>query len=154
MNARRIRPSQPSRCEMISLECAGLSYVATFSRFEDGSIGEIFLSNHKSGSAADVNARDAAIAASFALQFGADINTIRKALCRDFHGRPSGRPGVALDAIAADKGDGGADDERSEQKSRRREICASRTSLSSARGLLAWIWSRQAKWRSKKPSWA
>ncbi len=84
--ARRRLPNRRG-CETLSLECAGLSYTASIR--SDGSMGEIFLSNHKSGSAADVNARDAAIAASFALQHGADVETIRKALCRDLLGRPS-----------------------------------------------------------------
>ena len=53
-------------------------------------------------STADVNARDAAIACSLALQFGADVETIRKALCRDSHGRASGPLGAALDIIARD----------------------------------------------------
>lgn len=45
-------------------------------------------------------ARDAAICCSIALQFGADKETTRKALCRDSHGRPTGPLGVALDLIA------------------------------------------------------
>ena len=35
-----------------------------------------------------------------ALQYGADIETIRKALCRDRRGRPSGPLSAALDLIA------------------------------------------------------
>jgi hypothetical protein len=50
------------------------------SRFDDGQIGELFLNNHKAGNQADTNARDAAIVLSFALQHGAEINAIRKAL--------------------------------------------------------------------------
>jgi hypothetical protein len=46
------------------------------------------------------SARDAAICCSIALQFGADIETIQKALCRDSLGRPSGPLGAALDLIA------------------------------------------------------
>jgi ribonucleoside-diphosphate reductase alpha chain len=49
--------------ETFNVQCAGLSYVATISRFDDGRIGEIFLTNHKAGSAADTGARDAAIVA-------------------------------------------------------------------------------------------
>ena len=52
--------------------------------------------------AADTAARDAAIACSIALQFGADMETIRKALCRDSRGNASGPLGVALDVIARD----------------------------------------------------
>ena len=86
--------------ETFALECAGLNYLATVSRFPDGRLGEIFLSNHKAGSAADTAARDAAIACSIALQFGANVETIRKALCRDSRGNASGPLGVALDLIA------------------------------------------------------
>jgi hypothetical protein len=99
MSARARLPNRRAS-ETFSLECAGLTYTATVSRFADGRIGEIFLSNHKTDSAADVFARDAAIVMSIAIQFGADIETIRKALCRDSHGRPSGPLGAALDRIA------------------------------------------------------
>jgi len=44
-----------------SFEVDGLEYIATASRYPDGAVGEIFLSNHKSNSTADVNARDAAL---------------------------------------------------------------------------------------------
>jgi hypothetical protein len=81
------------------LEVGGLHYVATVSRFADGRPAEIFLSNHKINSGADVNARDAAIVCSIALQYGADVETIRKALCRDGQGRASGPLGSALDVI-------------------------------------------------------
>jgi hypothetical protein len=99
MTARQRLPNRRAN-ETFALECAGLSYVATISRFDDGRIGEIFLTNHKAGSAADTAARDAAIACSFALQFGADIETIRKVLCRDSRGNASGPLGAALDIIA------------------------------------------------------
>jgi UDP-N-acetylmuramyl tripeptide synthase len=85
-----------------SFEVGGLAYIATASWYPDGAVGEIFLSNHKSNSTADVNAHDAAIACSLALQFGADVETIRKALCRDSHGRARGPLGAALDIIARD----------------------------------------------------
>lgn len=84
-----------------TFECAGLRYTATYSLFPDGSIAELFLSNHKSNSAADTNARDSAIAFSFAIQHGAGAETIRKALCRDSQGRANGPLGVALDLIAS-----------------------------------------------------
>jgi ribonucleoside-diphosphate reductase alpha chain len=94
----RLPNRRPS--ETFALECAGLKYTATISRFNDGRVGEIFLTNHKGGSHADTAARDAAITCSIALQFGADIETIRRALCRDGRGHASGPLGVALDLIA------------------------------------------------------
>jgi hypothetical protein len=90
--------------ESFDFECGGLRYTCTYSRFADGCIGEIFLSNHKSNSGADVNARDAAIATSFALQYGADIGAIRRALCRNENGSASGPLGAALDIIAKEGG--------------------------------------------------
>lgn len=88
--------------ETFTLECGGLAYVATVSRF-DGRLGEIFLSSHKAGSAADTAARDSAVVCSLALQFGADVETIRRALCRDARGQASGPLGVALDRLAAER---------------------------------------------------
>jgi hypothetical protein len=98
--ARRRRERLPNRRfgETFELEVAGLRYTATVGRFADGRIGEIFLNNHKSNSAADTNARDSAIVCSIALQCGAHIETIRRALCRD--SRDQGRPlGAALDRL-------------------------------------------------------
>jgi hypothetical protein len=86
--------------QTFELEVGGLKYTATIGRFRDGRIGEIFLTNHKSNSAADTNARDSAIVCSIALQYGADVETIRKALCRDSHGRASGPLGAVLDRLA------------------------------------------------------
>ena len=100
MTAARQRLLDRRPCETFGLECAGLKYTATISRFSDGRIAKIFLTNHKSGSDADTAARDSAIVCSIAFQFGADVGTIRKALCRDARGNASGPLGVALDIIA------------------------------------------------------
>jgi hypothetical protein len=90
--------------ESFTFEVSGLRFTATVSRFPDGRIGELFLNNHKFGNQSDTNARDAAMLLSFALQFGADINEIRKALCRDGQGRALGPLGAALDLIAGQDG--------------------------------------------------
>jgi hypothetical protein len=100
------RERLPNRrlADTFDLEVAGLHYTCTVGRFADGSIGELFLNNHKSNSAADTNARDAAITFSIAVQHGADPGVIRKALCRDSQGRALGPLGQALDLIAGDAG--------------------------------------------------
>jgi hypothetical protein len=85
--------------ESFEVEVDGLRYTATVGRLPDGSIGELFLNNHKSNSSADTAARDSAIVFSIAIQHGADPETIRRALCRDSQGRASGPLGVALDII-------------------------------------------------------
>jgi ribonucleoside-diphosphate reductase alpha chain len=85
--------------ETVNLECNGLKYACTVSQFPDGRVAEIFLSNHKSGSQADANARDSAVVCSIALQHGVPLDTIRHALLRDARGAASTPLGVALDLI-------------------------------------------------------
>ena len=77
-----------------------LSFTASISRYPDGRIAELFCDNHKAGSQIGTLVRDAAILLSFALQHGADIEAIRRALCRDNSGRALGPIGQALDLIA------------------------------------------------------
>ena len=96
----RIRLPNRRLAETFELEVNGLQYTCTLGRFPDGSIGEIFLQNHKPGSQSDANARDAAVAASLALQFGCPLQTLRRALLRDSQGRPSTPLGAAIDAIS------------------------------------------------------
>jgi hypothetical protein len=49
---------------------------------------------------AGINACDAAVVASIALQYGVPLEVIRKALMRDARGQASGPLGVALDRVA------------------------------------------------------
>jgi hypothetical protein len=81
--------------ESFELEVDGLRYTATVG----GTLGELFLSSHKTNSSADTSARDCGIVLSIALQHGADLETIQRALCRDSQGRASGPLGAALDVI-------------------------------------------------------
>jgi hypothetical protein len=85
--------------ESFELEVEGLRYTATVGCFPNGTIGELFLNNNKGNGSADTSARDSAIVLSIALQHGADLETIRRALCRDSRGRASGPLGVALDIV-------------------------------------------------------
>jgi hypothetical protein len=96
------RDRLPNRrlAESFDIEVAGLRYTCTIGRFPDGRIGEVFLQNHKPSSQSDSNARDAAVAASLALQHGCSLDMLRGALLRDSQGRPSTPLGAALDRIA------------------------------------------------------
>jgi hypothetical protein len=85
--------------ESFALESDGLAYTATISRFDGGSLAEIFLTNHKAGSQADAAAKDAAVVCSIALQYGVPLDVIRHALLRDPRGKASSPLGVALDMI-------------------------------------------------------
>jgi hypothetical protein len=90
---------------VFDLELNGLRFTASYSCFPDNRVAEIFLQNHKPGSQSDSNARDSAIAASLALQFGCPLETLRGAVLRDSTGRPSTPLGIAIDAITG-QGDG------------------------------------------------
>jgi hypothetical protein len=95
----RIRLNNRRTSENFSFEHNGMNYTTTVSRFPDGSIAEIFLSNGKAGSHSDAAARDSAVVASIALQFGAPVDVIRKALLRP-RGIASSPLGTALDMLA------------------------------------------------------
>jgi hypothetical protein len=103
-----VRERLPNRrlAETFEVECNRLHYTATISRFPDGQVAEIFLSNHKSGSQADANARDSAVVCSLALQHGVPLETIRRALLRDARGNAETPLGAALDRISEIEGNG------------------------------------------------
>ena len=87
--------------ETFAVECAGLSYVATISRFNDERIAELFLTNHRADSSAGIMSSDCAIAASLAFQYGCPVDVLSRALSRDGRGRPTSPLGVALAVVAA-----------------------------------------------------
>jgi hypothetical protein len=93
--------------ETFNFEVDGLRYFATVSRFADGRIGEIFVGNHEAGSQSDTNAKDAAVAASLALQHGCTLAVLRNALVRDTRGRAATPLGVAIDLLT-EQGTGSA----------------------------------------------
>src|SRR5262245_24892074 len=96
----RLRLPNRRASEAFGLEAGGLKYTASVSRFADGRIGELFLNSRKSNSAADTNARDSAIAFSFAVQHRGDAEAIRQAHSRSVQDRALGPLSVALDIIA------------------------------------------------------
>ena len=104
MTTRR-RLSNRRASETFSFFWQGMEFTATVSRFPDGALAEIFLTNGKVASQADTAARDSAVVASLALQYGTPVETIRHALLRDPQGRASGPLTTALDLIASETGD-------------------------------------------------
>jgi ribonucleoside-diphosphate reductase alpha chain len=77
-----------------------MNFTATIACFDTCELAELFLSNGRADSNADTAAREAAIAASLALQFGCPLEVLRSALLRDSHGRASGVLSTALDYIS------------------------------------------------------
>lgn len=104
MTAERDRLPDRRLCESFSFTCGRMNYVASISKFADGRLAEIFITNHKVGSDADAAAKDSAVVASIALQFGVPVDVIRKALLRDARGVASSPLGVALDILADEDG--------------------------------------------------
>jgi ribonucleoside-diphosphate reductase alpha chain len=102
MTAFRERLPTRHASEQIAFTCGGFKFIATVSRFLNGRLGEIFLTNGKCGSDSDISARDAAVVASIALQHGVPIEVLRKAVLRDCQGRPSGPLGAVLDLLAGE----------------------------------------------------
>jgi ribonucleoside-diphosphate reductase alpha chain len=86
--------------ELLNCDYAGFAVTVGIGRFDDGRVAEIFLNVAQTGTAIETVARDSAVVASIALQYGADIETIRRALCRDARGAATGPLGAALDMIA------------------------------------------------------
>src|SRR6516164_1390697 len=104
-SVKRSRLPPRRACDTSGFEVGGLHYYGTISRFtEGGCVAEIFLSNNKSGSQADANARDAAVAASLAFQFGCPLDVLRDALLRDLRGKAATPLGAALDLVAEREG--------------------------------------------------
>jgi hypothetical protein len=99
MTARERLPNQ-RQCESFEFRHAGLDFTLCAGYRADGRIAEIFLSSHKPGSPIKAIARDAAVTVSIALQFGADLETIRQALTKDHDGGPATLLGAALDKLA------------------------------------------------------
>jgi hypothetical protein len=96
-----MRQRLPNRrqCESLEFRHAGMDFTLCAGFHRDGRIAEIFLSSHKPGSPIEAIARDAAVTVSIALQFGADLETIRSALTRDHDGGPATLLGAALDKL-------------------------------------------------------
>jgi ribonucleoside-diphosphate reductase alpha chain len=98
-----MRERLPNRraSELFEVWAHNLPFTVSASKYSDGRLAEIFITNHRAGSAAGILASDAAIAASLALQFGCPVDVLRRALSRDSQGRATSPLGVALDRIAA-----------------------------------------------------
>jgi hypothetical protein len=101
LSERRRLPNRRAS-EFINFESMSMRFTVSISRDATGKILELFCDNHKQGSAIGTLVRDSAIILSFALQHSADIEAVRKALCRDSQGRALGPIAQALDILAGE----------------------------------------------------
>ena len=87
------RETLPPRrhCETFDIEFGGLSrfHTITAGYYDDGRVGEVFINGGKSGEQIQAIARDGAVLISLALQYGAPLETIARALTRDDRDQPT-----------------------------------------------------------------
>lgn len=95
----RQRLSNRRRAGHFTFQSGTLTYTGTVGFFDDGQVGEIFLNSGKSGTHADVCARDGAVAVSLALQYGVPLDVLKHALTRNPDGSASGPIGQLLDMV-------------------------------------------------------
>jgi hypothetical protein len=76
----RIRLPNRRSSTVLEFELRGLHFTASYS-CSGGKVLEIFLQNHKPSSQSDSNARDAAVAASLALQHGCSLKHCSARYC-------------------------------------------------------------------------
>ena len=81
--------------ETVSFDHEGIAYRATISRV-NGAIAELFLDAGKPGTGINIAARDLAVAASLAFQYGCPAAVLADALDKLPNGQPAGPLGVAI----------------------------------------------------------
>lgn len=79
----------------------GMRFIVTLGAYRDGRPGEVFVEvdGRNASSGVGFLAREAAILASVAVQYGAPWATLRAAVLRDGEGRPLTLIGAVLDSI-------------------------------------------------------
>jgi hypothetical protein len=87
--------------ELFEIDHERIHYIVGLGRFQNGEVAEIFLNTSKTGTAAAVNAQDAAIAASLLFQHGCPTETLRRALTRNPDGSAAGPLGAVLDLLSS-----------------------------------------------------
>lgn len=95
MTARERLP-QRRASETFAFTWNGMKFTASVSRFPDGRLAEIFLHAGKSETQLESLARDLAVTASLALQHGAPVAVLAKALTHLSDGTPAGPLGHVL----------------------------------------------------------
>jgi len=98
-NVTRQRPPNRRGHELLGFEHDGIRYTAGIGRFVDGGGAKIFRNIAKHGTALDVNARAAAVAASPLVQHRCPVDTLRQAVTRNSDGSGSGPLACALDLL-------------------------------------------------------
>lgn len=86
-------------CENTDIVFNGMEVAVQFGFYEDGRIGEVFMSTRKVGTGFDVQVRDTAVCLSLMLQHGIPPKLMLRSLMVDELGRPEGQAGVIVSKI-------------------------------------------------------
>jgi hypothetical protein len=97
----RQRLSDRRETDTFRFDHEGQRYFGSVSRFEGGRPAEVFLDAGKTGSSIQAIARDGAVFASLALQYGCPLEVLKKAITRLDDGSAAGPFGKLLDLIDA-----------------------------------------------------
>ena len=97
---RRILP-QRRASETFDLRFWNQKFTVSVGHYPDGTVGEVFIDVAKSGQDMQSIARDAAVVLSLALQHGAPIETIRRAVTRNGAGEAASILGAVIDTLPA-----------------------------------------------------
>ena len=89
--------------ETIEFTHDNLTYIVTFSRWNDGTLAELFIDVAKPGDPMNLIAKDMATLASIALQHGVPAGEIMSALSQELNGTMLGPLGAALAIIEGAK---------------------------------------------------
>src|SRR5262245_17626718 len=144
VHARKRLPNRRAATS-VNVEHNGIRYVATYARFADGGVGELFISTNTAGSSLDECVRDSGVATSLALPHGCSLDTERGGMLRNADGSPATALAAAIDKVARslEETDGVEDDERrkrsltsTSQLRLCRRACSSTVLKGSARPLL------------------
>lgn len=97
------RESMPNRrrSENTHLRLNGVEVDVQIGYYDDGRIGEVFMTTRKSGSTLDKIIRDTALMVSIALQHGATLDELSKSACRKEDGSPDGIISVLHEHLAS-----------------------------------------------------
>ena len=97
-----IRRTLPQRraAETFTVVCRNQPVTITAGFYDDGTLGEVFITTAKSGADLQNIANDAAVTLSLALQHHVSIEVIRHAVTRCNDGSPSSILGAVVDRLA------------------------------------------------------
>ena len=97
---RRVLP-QRRAAETFDLRFWNQPFTVTVGFYPDSTPGEVFIDGGKTGQDIQSTARDAAVVLSLALQHGAPVETIRRAVTRGASGEAASILGAIVDALPA-----------------------------------------------------